>query len=52
MHQKPIPGHKDESDNMSTTELAPKSKTKLECGPMPNFMAAQPNIGGASAKVP
>jgi len=23
------------------------SSTKLECGPMPNVMAAQPNIGGA-----
>jgi len=24
-----------------------KSSTKLECGPMPNVMAALPNIGGA-----
>jgi len=24
-----------------------KSKLKLECGPMPNLMAAQPNTGGA-----
>jgi len=23
-----------------------------ECGPMPNVMAAQPHIGGASVKVP
>jgi len=25
---------------------------ELECGPMPNVMAAQPNIGGAVPKVP
>jgi len=25
----------------------PKTEKKLECGPMPNVMAAQPNIGGA-----
>jgi len=24
-----------------------KTKSKLECGPMPNMMAAQANIGGA-----
>ena len=24
-----------------------KYKTQLECGPMPNVMAALPNIGGA-----
>jgi len=27
--------------------LVGKKKTKLECRPMPNVMAAQPNIGGA-----
>ena len=32
-----------------TTEFTPtkKKKLKLECGPMPNVMAAQPNIGDA-----
>jgi len=24
-----------------------KSRSKLECGPMPNVMAALPNVGGA-----
>jgi len=28
----------------------PNKKTKLESGPMPNVMAAQPNIGGALCK--
>jgi len=27
-----------------------KDFVKLECGPMPNVMAAQPNIGGALGK--
>ena len=26
--------------------------TKLECGPMPNLMAALPNIGGALCSTP
>jgi len=24
-----------------------RNRTKLECGPMPNVMAALPNVGGA-----
>jgi len=33
--------------------LAPvKTKTKLECGPMPNLMVALPNIGGALSSTP
>jgi len=28
------------------------AKTKLECGPMPNAMAALPNIGGALCSTP
>jgi len=29
-----------------------KTETKLECGPMPNVMAALPNIGGALCSTP
>jgi len=29
-----------------------KKKKKLECGPMPNVMAALPNIGGALCSTP
>ena len=29
-----------------------KTKSKLECGPMPNMMAALPNIGGAFCSTP
>jgi len=29
-----------------------RMKTKLECGPMPNVMAALPNIGGALCSTP
>jgi len=29
-----------------------KQKTKLQCGPMPNVMAALPNIGGALCSTP
>jgi len=28
------------------------SKSKLECGPMPNLMIALPNIGGALCSTP
>jgi len=28
------------------------SQVKLECGPMPNVMAALPNIGGALCSTP
>jgi len=29
-----------------------KTKSKLECGPMPNVMAALPNIGDALCSTP
>jgi len=29
-----------------------QNNTKLECGPMPNVMAALPNIGGALCSTP
>jgi len=29
-----------------------ENNTKLECGPMPNVMAALPNIGGALCSTP
>ena len=29
-----------------------KNSDKLECGPMPNLMAALPNIGGALCSMP
>jgi len=29
-----------------------ENKTELECGPMPNVMAALPNIGGALCSTP
>ena len=29
------------------TDIASKTLQRLECGPMPNVMAAQPNIGDA-----
>jgi len=29
-----------------------KTLTQLECEPMPNVMAAQPNIGGALCSMP
>jgi len=36
------------------TETTQQSKNKniLECGPMPNLMAALPNIGGALCSTP
>jgi len=33
-------------------EIRLGKKTKLECGPMPNMMAALPNIGGALCSTP
>jgi len=36
---------------VKTTELEMKQH-KLECGPMPNLMAALPNIGGALCSTP
>ena len=35
-----------------STENSWKSNNKLECGPMPNVMAALPNIGGALCSTP
>jgi len=29
-----------------------KTKSKLECGPMPNLMVALPNTGGALCSMP
>jgi len=33
-------------------DLTRKEKQKLECGPMPNTMAAMPNIGGVLCSTP
>jgi len=33
-------------------EKFPEPLSKLECGPMPNAMAALPNIGGALCSTP
>jgi len=35
-----------------TYNVCRKTTTKLECGPMPNVMAALPNIGGALCSTP
>jgi len=40
------PGGNREQNKLSQVHLA-KTAIKLECGAMPNVMAAQPNIGGA-----
>ena len=42
------------SSAMHTSSFArfDKSSQKLECGPMPNLMAALPNIGGALCSTP
>jgi len=32
--------------------VMPETVRKLECGPMPNVMAALPNIGGAFCSTP
>jgi len=37
------------SANLLSTE---KTKSKLECGPMPKVIAALPNIGGALCSTP
>jgi len=37
-------------DIQSPTAEIRRKKKKLECGPMPNMTAAQPNIGGALCK--
>jgi len=36
----------------ATAEINGKKKKELECGPMPNLMAALPNIGGALCSTP
>ena len=36
----------------ATAEIRRGEKNKLECGPMPNVMAALPNIGGALCSTP
>jgi len=36
----------------STTKLNQTEQQKLECGPMPNVMAALPNTGGALCSTP
>ena len=38
--------------NQVTDENLMEGKYKLECGPMPNVMAAMPNIGGALCSTP
>ena len=35
-----------------TAEIRRGKKEELECGPMPNVMAALPNIGGALCSTP
>jgi len=37
---------------MPNSDKLAKYITKLECGPMPNLMAALPNIGGALCSTP
>jgi len=39
--------NKNKNYQMSCYGSSVPSRYKLECGPMPNMMAAQPNIGGA-----
>ena len=36
----------------STDAAKRRNRNKLECGPMPNVMAALPNIGGALCSMP
>jgi len=35
-----------------TMQCQSATEKKLECGPMPNVMADQPNIGGESSVIP
>jgi len=39
-------------DMQSATVEIRRRKKELECGPMPNVMAALPNIGGALCSTP
>jgi len=36
----------------ATAEIRREKEEELECGPMPNLMAALPNIGGALCSTP
>jgi len=45
-------GHPSPSAENRRGEKEKKKKKKLECGPMPNVMAALPNIGGALCSTP
>jgi len=43
----------DKSGNISESEVSKDGhRIELECGPMPNLMAALPNIGGALCSTP
>jgi len=41
-----------DKQNMLAPFYGPQPKYQLECGPMPNVMAALPNIGGALCSTP
>jgi len=45
-------GVKSTLQKKSYNKLYGRIQTKLECGPMPNVMAALPNIGGALCSTP
>ena len=45
-------GHRCITKVINSNQPNVKSKTTLECGLMPNVMAAQPNIGGALCSTP
>ena len=40
------------ADNQSATAEIRREKRELECGTMPNVMAALPNVGGALCSMP
>ena len=40
------------ADIHSATSKMKRGKKELECGPMPNVMAALPNTGGALCSMP
>ena len=42
-----IQHHTVKTDHSSSSNSSRQSSNKLECGPMPNVMAALPNVGGA-----
>jgi len=39
-------------ENRKKEERRKRNRTKLECGPMPNMMAALPNIDGVLCSTP